>query len=171
LRVFQQPAKASAYEQGYENLRKPEISAEIERLQAERSKKTQISAERVLTELAKIGFANMADYLRPSEDGDPYLDFSQLTRDQAAALQEVTVEDFKDGRGEDGRDVCRIKFKLADKRAALADIGKHLGMFVKKVEHRGQIGGQPSDEPPKPDELARAFLAMLAHLDEERPQE
>jgi hypothetical protein len=35
----------------------------------------------------------------------------ELTRDQAAALVEVTVEDFKDGRGENSRDVRRVKFK------------------------------------------------------------
>ncbi len=50
-----------------------------------------------------------------------------LTR--AAALQEVTVEDFTEGRGEDKRDVRRVKFKLYDKRAALVDLGRHLGMF------------------------------------------
>jgi hypothetical protein len=36
-----------------------------------------------------------------------------------AALSEVTVEDFADGRGEDVRAVRRVKFKLYDKRAAL----------------------------------------------------
>jgi hypothetical protein len=46
-------------------------------------------------------------------DGYPVLDYSELTRDQAAALVEVTVEDFKDGRGDDARDVRRVKFKLA----------------------------------------------------------
>lgn len=106
-----------------------------------REKRTEITQDKVLRELAKIGFANMADYMRVGADGDPYLDFSKLTADQAAALVEVTVEDFKDGRGEDARDVRRVKFKLADKRAALVDIGKHLGMFKDKVEITGKDGG------------------------------
>jgi hypothetical protein len=35
---------------------------------------------------------------------DPYLDFAALTRDQAAALQEVTIEDYVDGRGDNARE-------------------------------------------------------------------
>src|SRR5208283_714778 len=80
-------------------------------------------------ELAKIGFANMQDYMGSTPGGGPYLDFSKLTRDQAAALAEVTVDDFVDGRGENARAVKRVKFKLHDKRAALVDLGGHLGMF------------------------------------------
>jgi phage terminase small subunit len=38
--------------------------------------------------------------MKVGRDGDPILDFSALTRDHAAALVEVTVEDFRDGRGE-----------------------------------------------------------------------
>jgi hypothetical protein len=36
----------------------------------------------------------MADYMKSTSEGDPFLDFSRLTRDQAAALREVTVEDY-----------------------------------------------------------------------------
>lgn len=127
---------------GSENLQKPEIELAIAEARAKLSQKTGITAEKVLAELALLGFANMQDYMRSSTEGDPYLDFSGLTREQAAALAEVTVEDFKDGRGEDARDVRRVKFKLTDKRAALVDIGKHLGMFKERVEHSGP-GGLP----------------------------
>jgi len=44
----------------------------------------------------------------------------------------VTVEDFLDHRGEEARSVRRVKFKLHDKRAALVDLGRHLGLFVDK---------------------------------------
>jgi len=33
-----------------------------------------------------------------------------------------------------------VRFKLADKRAALFDIGRHLGMFIERHEH-----GAPGD--------------------------
>ncbi len=44
----------------------------------------------------------------------------------------MTVEDFLDHRGEEARSVRRVKFKLHDKRAALVDLGRHLGLFVDK---------------------------------------
>jgi phage terminase small subunit len=37
--------------------------------------------------------------------------------------------------------VRRVKFKLCDKRAALVDLGKHLGMFKDKIERSGRGGG------------------------------
>lgn len=126
---------------GSENLTKPDIASAIEKRQKRLADKYEVNQERIVAELARIGFANMQDYMRAGPDGDPYLDFSDLTRDQAAALAEVTVEDFKDGRGEDARDVRRVKFKLHDKRAALVDLGKHLGMFKDRVEHTGPNGG------------------------------
>ena len=67
--------------------------------------------------------------MRIGEDGDPYVDMSNLTRAQAAALQEFVVEDFKDGRGEDARDVRRIRIKMRDKLRPLVELGKHLGIF------------------------------------------
>lgn len=133
-------SEKTARQMGTENLAKPVISAAIEEAIAKRAERTEITQDMVLRELAKIGFSNMQDYMKTTPDGDPYLDFSNLTRDQSAALTEVTVEDYFEGRGEDARAVKRVKFKLADKRAALVDIGKHLGMFTTRVELTGKDG-------------------------------
>lgn len=110
-------------------LRNVKVQAATQAAKEARTERTKITQDAVIEELAKIGFANMADYMKVGKDGDPYLDFSKLTRDQSAALVEVSVEDFVDGRGEDAREVRRVKFKLGDKRRSLVDIGKHLGMF------------------------------------------
>lgn len=146
----------TAGSQAFDLLKKPEIQEAITEAMKRRETRTAITQDKVLKELAKIGFSNMADYMRVGEDGDPYLDFSKLDRDQAAALVEVTVEDFKDGRGEDARDVRRVKFKLADKRAALVDIGKHLGMFKDRVEFTGKDGGPVEYAGITPKELEEA---------------
>lgn len=129
----------TAYSQGQRLLKNVEVAEVISSKAEKQVEKLEITAERVLRELALIGFANMEDYMRVGDDGDPYLDFSALTRDQAAALQEVTVEDFKEGRGENARDVRKVKFKLADKRAALVDLGRHLALFTDKIDHSGIV--------------------------------
>jgi len=141
-------------------LTKANVGPEIARLQASRAERTDITADRVLAELAKLGFANMADYMQAGLGGDPYLDFSALSRDQAAALQEVTVDTYVEGHGDEARDVKRIKFKLADKRAALVDIGRHLGMFVQKHEVTGK-DGEPLVAPVEPSKIALLLLNML----------
>jgi phage terminase small subunit len=116
---------------GEETIKKPHVAAAIAERMKARQERLEITQDMVLRELAKLGFANMLDYMRPSlVDGSPTLDFSNITRDQAAALAEVTVEEFMDGKGDSARPVRRTKFKLADKRGALVDIGKHIGMFV-----------------------------------------
>lgn len=118
----------------------PDVATRVQEILGKAAKRAEITVEKVLRELALIGFCNMADYMRVGADGDPYLDFSALSREQAAALAEVTVEDFKEGRGENARDVRRVKFKLADKKGALVDIGRHLGMFKDRTVHENPDG-------------------------------
>lgn len=127
-------SEKSARQVGAENLSKPYISDAIQEAMKARSERTEISQDDVLRELSKIGFANMMDYIRIAPEGEAYVDLSTLSRDQAAAIVDLTVEDFTDGRGEDSREVRRIKLKLSDKRRALVDIGKHLGMFVERQQ-------------------------------------
>jgi hypothetical protein len=78
----------------------------------------------------------MMDYMRIGPSGDPVLDFSKLTREQAAALTEVTVDDYLEGRGKEAREVREVKFKLADKRAALMDIAKLFGWIIERRENK-----------------------------------
>jgi phage terminase small subunit len=106
----------------------------VKKAKAAQSARLEITADAVVAELAKLGFANMLDFMQPADNGVPRLDFSRLTRDQAAALAEVTVEETGDGR--------RVRFKLADKRAALVDLGRHFGIFKpERLELMGKDGG------------------------------
>lgn len=117
-----------------------EVQELIKTGMAKRSARTEITQDMVLQELAKIGFSNMADYVAVSGTS-VVVALDKMTRDQAAAVSEITVEEYMEGRGDLAREVKRTKFKLSDKRAALCDIGKHLGMF------RENQGG---DEAPMP---------------------
>lgn len=132
-------SRATAGAIGNENLQKPEIASKIMELRQARSEKVQVDAERVLRELCLLGFSNMADFMVAQENGSAFVDFSGLTRDKAAAIQEFVVEEFTDGGGEDARNVRRTKFKLADKKSALVEIGRHLGMFSDKLNLDGNL--------------------------------
>jgi phage terminase small subunit len=93
-----------------------------------------MSAQEVLRELSKIGRANVSDYVRVTSEGDPAIDLSKLSRDQAAGLVSVSVEDFTDGRGDDAREVKRVTIRLGDKRGALRDLGQHHKLFTERLE-------------------------------------
>lgn len=118
----------TAYSIGQENLKKPEISARIDRAMAERSKRTGVNAERVIQELAKIAFVNATEVIDPKtatvkEDALP---------EDTAAIQSVKVKTF----GEDG---LEREIKMGDKIKALELLGKHLGMFKDKIELSGGL--------------------------------
>ena len=132
-------------------------------MSAEAAEGAVATAREVLEQLTKISFANIQDYVRIGSDGDPVLDFENLTRDQAAALQEVTVETYTEGRGKNAREVKKVRFKLADKRAAL---GRHHKLFTDKFE---QASGRPIEgkitiefvSPPKRDSSGRIIRPKL----------
>lgn len=111
---------------GSENLTKPDIQARIAKAMAERSKRTGVNADRVVTELAKIAFVNASDVI----DADTATLKSDAAPEDTAAIQSVKVKTF----GEDG---LEREIKMADKLKALELLGKHLGMFKDKVELSG----------------------------------
>lgn len=122
------PVKASRL------MARPAVAERIAEIKAQLAVKTDITAQRVLEELAKIGFANYSDFLTIDEDGRTNVDVSKLSKEQMAAIAEMQIDTSPDGKQ-------RIKVKLHDKRGALLDIGKHLGMFREKIEVSGPNGG------------------------------
>lgn len=114
---------------GHKLLKKADIQARVTAKRDEAMNKVDLSAANVIAELHKVGFANLGDYMRITPDGDPAIDLSNMTREQSAALQELTVEDFTDGRGKDARDVRRVRLKMLSKLDALEKLGKYLGLF------------------------------------------
>jgi phage terminase small subunit len=150
---------ARARTTGSENLRKPSIRAAIAAAQAPRLAKLDMDADAVLAELARIAQANVLDYMRLGEEGEPIVDFRRLDRDKAAALSEVMVEDFPRARDAGKREVRRIRFRLHDKLAALRELARH---FRLAREHVSQETGE-TEPMPRHDsrQVARAVIAIL----------
>jgi phage terminase small subunit len=70
----------------------------------------------------------LGDYLPEEPEADPYKHLQGLDRDRRAALEEFQVEHFVERRGEDARQVRKVKLKLHDKQSALDMLARHLGM-------------------------------------------
>ena len=111
------------------------------------AEKAEIKQADIIDELRKLAFSNVLDYMKPDDNGGLIVDLSNLKRSQAAAITEITVEqtmeaqpyvDATETPAKPG--MVKIKLKLADKRAALIDLGKHLGMFNDRVEIDVTVG-------------------------------
>lgn len=146
-------SEATAYSQGQRLLKDVEVAAAIQKAMDSRAERTQISADAVLAELAKIGFSDIRKAVRwysqrnvafvdsevegEVEDGSlrvavanqvELISCDEIDDETAAAISEISMTD----RG-------GLKVKLHDKRAALVDLGKHLKLFTEKVEHSGGV--------------------------------
>lgn len=127
-------SKKTANEQASQLLAKLNIQEYVQELMDARSKRTEITADAVLQELAKMGFSNMEDYTKLCE-GVLTADFTDVNRDQMAAVQEFTVDRRLEKVGDNTETIEKFKFKLADKRASLDLLGKNLKLFTDRVEH------------------------------------
>ena len=98
-----------------------------------RSKRTQVTADRVVVELARIAFANMRDYW--PKEGET-LDLHRLDQDRTAAVEVISIDETVDSSGVLHR---RARLKLYNKLAALACLARHMGMFSGRHIAEGSI--------------------------------
>lgn len=127
---------ASVHTQAHQVLSKPLVQAEISRLQAAAARRNEITVDRILAEYAKVGFANIRDYITLTPDGAAALNLTDVTEEQFAAIGQLEIEEDPKGRADDARVVRTIKIKMHDKLHALDSIAKKLGMFniARRVE-------------------------------------
>lgn len=116
-------SEATARQTGHKLLTNADIQEAIIERRAALSTATGVTVERVLREAARLAFFDVRKLYRP--DGSPK-QLNELDDDTAAAIQglEVATIGNKDvGFGE------VLKYKVADKNAAIEKLFKHLGMF------------------------------------------
>lgn len=114
-------SEAGARPQGHRLLTNADVRAVIEAEQEARAKRLCIDADRVVSELAAIAFANIRDYAAFGPDGMTFRPWDELTDSQAAAVSSIEHRETPSGP------VSRIR--LHNKLAALELLGRHLGMF------------------------------------------
>ena len=80
----------------------------------------EITGNRVLRELAAIGFASMADFCHWSTEGIELLHSGKLSKEQTAAIAEISESSTGNGA---------VRIKTHAKLKALEMLGRHLGIF------------------------------------------
>lgn len=169
--VLQASLKAGYTNAQYKLLKDPDVAEAIRIHLSRMSEQFEISVDSIVRELAKLGFANMGDFLARDENGKPLprLDLSNLKPEQLAALEsiqyeeDVVVSDGEDGVEEIAIKTRKVKFKLHDKKGALVDLLRQLGgQFEKDKANDGAPvkvvveGGLPTGSAPPADIVAAA---------------
>lgn len=145
-------SEKTAGSQAFDLLKKPEIQDAISVAMAERSTRTDITQDRVLLELAKIGFSDIRKAVAWGPEVqivDPDTGETAVSNGVALIASGIIDDDTAAAVSEISQTAQGIKIKLHDKRAALVDIGKHLGMFRDKLELTGKDGGPVEIVAPK----------------------
>ncbi|MDL2224667.1 terminase small subunit [Eubacteriales bacterium OttesenSCG-928-M02] len=114
-------------------LRNPRIQEYLQERQKDLQERTEITQEKVVAEYAKIAFADISDY------ANVVIDESGATQVQLTATESLTPDQRVAIAGIK-QTANGIEVKLYDKQKALEMLGRHLGMFVEKVEHTGNVG-------------------------------
>ena len=104
---------------GAENLKKPQIKAKIESRLLDRQKRTEITQDRVLNEIAKIAMFDSRKLF--NNDGSP-IPIQDLDDDTAGAIVGIDVMSVNDN-------ATILKYKIADKNSSLDKLMKHMGAY------------------------------------------
>ncbi|OPY60778.1 MAG: Terminase small subunit [Syntrophorhabdaceae bacterium PtaU1.Bin034] len=147
----------TAEQLAYQLLQIPSVKEALDAEVQKRLEKIGVTADRVLTELARIGMHDIRKLY--NEDGTlkaPH----EWDNDTAAAVAGIEVFEEFEGKGKNRKKIGDTrKVKVFDKKGALELLGKHLKLFSDKVEHEhtGKDGGPIKTEwtnfPPDPKSL------------------
>ncbi|KKL75091.1 hypothetical protein LCGC14_2058350 [marine sediment metagenome] len=126
-------------------LTKINISVRIAELQAIRGERTRVTQDRVVRELALIGFSDLKNYISIDELTGVITakGFDAMPPEESRALKSIK-EDRAIKESPDGKDVTvydKVSFTMHDKIRALEILAKHLGMLVERHEVTGEDGG------------------------------
>ncbi len=111
------------------------IKVAIEAGRAKLLEKTGITAERVLQEMGRLAFSDVSRLFNP--DGS-LKQLNQLTPEDSACIAGLEVI-IKNAEAGDGHTDKVHKIKVWDKSKNLEMLGKHFGLFIEKVELKGDL--------------------------------
>ncbi len=162
-------ARESGFSEWYAQLRlvnEPLIIAEVRRMQAERAKKYEVTADRVIGELAKVAFGTLGDFITIQQDGTPLMECHEVGPHEMAAMQEITQDIYMERTGNEDEvtPVKKTKIKLHSKVQALDQLSKILKLH-------GADGGFDNDTPEIKAKKIQAALRAMREVDGEVARE
>lgn len=157
-------SESTARSIGHENLTKPDIEAEIQRLMKERASRVEVTSDMVLRELLNLACVDVGQVF--GENGS-LLPIHSIPENVRKAISGIDVYEEYAGHGEDRENIGQTKkLRFWDKTKALEMLGRHLKMFTEKLEHSGPNGGPIQTEAKaRSEDEAKAFAEMLARAD------
>lgn len=141
----------TAYSSGQRNLKNPEVQRVIRAGMEAQSKRTEITADRVINELAAIAFTRADDVFEINDGHVRVKNTAEMSANTLKALASASETTTENG--------CTVNVKLRDKLKALELLGRHLALFTDKAEISG-----PGGAPLSPPTIQVAFIT--AHDDE-----
>lgn len=120
-------SKRTADSQASRLLKSKPVKAEIARRTKKRLAKREITADRVLDEIAKLAFANPQRFYNPFGSLIP---IHELDEDVAASIAGLEILEVAGGRGKKKKSIATLKkIKFADKGVNLERLGRYLKLF------------------------------------------
>lgn len=137
-------SKDTAFVIGHENLRKPKIKEELEKLKKMQAQELMLEVNKVLNRHAQIAFADIKDFM---EYGIEQYEYQVLTEDEKVEdrIGERFNLKFKDSDEVDGTLIKKVKMgkygleiELEDRNKSLEFLTKHMGLDNKETEEGGK---------------------------------
>ena len=127
-------SKKTADQISYQLLKKSLIREYLIKGIKRNTKRNNISADRVLQEIAKVAFASLGAFMSIDENGNIQFKLQNnktldAKADPLGVLSQFEQETYVDGRGENAQLVKKTKIKLLDKMKALDMLGRYLMLF------------------------------------------
>ena len=134
-------SESTAAHQSSRLARNPKLARIVAEQAQKEMARREITAERVLDEMAKLAFF---DPRRIFDANGNLLPPGQMGDEEAAAIAGLDLRQMQDGSE-------MKKIKLADKLKSLEMLGRYLRLFTERVEHSGTLGVQLIHDVPRPE--------------------
>ena len=124
-------------QQAVELLNIPLLRKEIAKGMNQRTKRTRVTADRVIRELALIAFSDIGDILDFTNGHVRLRNARDIPKRARRAISSMKVKRYMEGHGEDAVEVEVTEFKLWSKESGLEKLAKHLNLLGDKADEGG----------------------------------